>query len=63
MNREERMEKREGSDTTNSKVINVHTRSTQSASKNKQEEEVKEMKRKGRGRRGGGSIITRSPAP
>ena len=35
MNREERMEKRKGSDTTNSKVINVHTRSTQSAKQSK----------------------------
>ena len=31
MNRKERMEKRKGSDTTNNKVINMHTRSTQSA--------------------------------
>ena len=53
MNREERMEKRKGSDTTNSKVINVHTRSTQSA-KQKQarrggegdEEERKRKKRR-----------------
>ena len=54
MNRKESMEKRKGSDTTNNKVINVHTRCTQSA-KQKQarrgcegdvEEERKRKKRR-----------------